>query len=111
MKTRTMVLAVALGLALGAGAWAQDEEPAAEAPPVKRAAPAAAAEEEEEAATPPPKPKAAKPDAAPAGPLAAKVEKQGKELAALKKENDKLKEQVRLLYSIVNKLAGLNQGR
>lgn len=121
---RSWALALAaLALVLCAGtlaplpALAQDEEPAAEAPPVRKAkpAPAEAEEEEEEtpAAAPAPKPRATpKGDAAiTPGPLASKVEKQGKELAALKKENDELKKQVRLLYLIVNKLAGLSQAQ
>ena len=122
---RSAVLALALLALVSCGpaatpARAQvEEEPAAEAPPVKprkpAAAPAAAAEEEEEtpvALPATPKAKAPKADAAlPTGPLANRVEKQGKELAALKKENDELKKQVRLLYLIVNKLAGLNQAQ
>lgn len=111
---RTGALALA-ALVLIAGAIAltpaparaqADEEPAAEAPPAKKPK---AAEEEEEVATP--APKKSKAEAASSGPLAVKVEKQGKELAALRKENDELKKQVRLLYLIVNKLAGLNQAQ
>jgi hypothetical protein len=41
----------------------------------------------------------------------AKLEKQGRDLATLKVENGKLRDQIKLLYSIVNKLAGLQSGK
>ena len=119
--TRATIAALALLiLATPPAARAQEEEPAAEAPaapaaPAPKAKapklnPATVATDDDDAPAAAPKAKAPKADA-PAGSLAARVDKQAKELAQLKKDNDELKKQVRLLYLIVNKLAGLNPGQ
>ena len=100
-------LLLALALSFASPAWAQtaaaedDETPAADAPVVVPMGTQ--------------KPRAAAAPAAGAGTdlraMRAAIEKQGKEIAALKTENTHLRDQIKLLYSIVNKLAGLDAGK
>jgi len=81
-----------------------DETPAAEAPPVpKSREPSRVVKSTKSTSSP-----------SQDGPFKAvqsRLDRQSKEIAQLKQENVRLREQVRLLFSIVNKLAGLQQGQ
>jgi len=86
----------------------EDETPAPEAPPVRPAGPASPRTKPTRPGVPAP---AAGGSEGSVKALASRLDKQSKELTQLKAENARLREQVRLLFSIVNKLAGLSQGR
>jgi hypothetical protein len=110
----TFVIILGLLLFIGTVGWGQtprepqvtseEEAPAAEAPPVAKPQ---LREPVPKIVKPVPSPS---PDGSPKT-IQSRIDRQGKEIAQLKQENAKLKEQVRLLFSIVNKLAGLQQGR